>query len=160
MRVPAISLLAATVVLAACQPSLELTNREATVEQAFLADRFDAFQRVFNNAHVDSVLAIFNDAPEGTMVLPNGTRSTGPEEREQGLRSLFSSVQFMNFNPQNPQITVLSANSAVIAFRHTFDMVMNDTSRDPFAGHGLMVWVRDLQAQQWNVHSLLLSRNR
>lgn len=160
MRVPTGTLIAAAAVLAGCQPSLELTNQQATVQREILDDRFDVFARTFNNAEVDSVLAMFADSPEITSVLPDGTRGVGPEENETAVRNLFNSVQFLNFNPQNPRINVLSANTAVITFRHTFDMVMNDTGRDPFAGYGIMVWVRDMDANTWNLHSMLLSRNR
>ncbi len=143
--------------LLACAQS-ELTRREAMLDQQVVIERVNAWQRLMNNARVDSVLTFYHQQPEMKVLWSDGRRSEGWEETEQAIRELYGSIQYLNFVISELEVQVLAKGIAQATFRHSTDVVGRDNRRRPVdAGHGLLVWMRDPDDRVWKIHTANLS---
>lgn len=144
--------------LLACQQ--ELTMRERAVDEQRVGERFNSFVRLMNNAKVDSLLTFYHDSPNLTVMWPDGRRAEGYDAAEQAWKDLYRSINYMNFVPQNPRFEVLGKDVALTTFRHSTDVVMIGGDRLPVSsGQGAIVWVRDHNRNEWQVHAQIHSVN-
>lgn len=143
--------------LLACTQS-ELTRREALLDQQVVVERVNAWQRTMNNAKIDSLLTFYHQEPEVKVMWPDGRRSDGWDETEQGIRDLYGSIQYMNFVISELEVQVLAKGIAQATFRHSTDVVGRDNVRRPVAaGHGLLIWMRDSGDKVWKIHTAELA---
>jgi len=159
MRLAHIPGLATAALVASCQPSFELSNQQRGIQQSILEDQIDAWAQGLNNRHLDSVMAMYEESEAIVVSWPNGVRSTGREASDQALTDFYNAIQYMNFGPQNVLVDVLNPGAAVATFRYSVDILRDDTRRDPFAGQGTIVWVRQSDRDDWKIRVQHLSRN-
>ncbi len=158
MRVLQATMLLGFAALIGCQPA-GLTPQQEIVQRGRVEERVQQWNQHLNNAAIDQLLAMYDESETVMSIWTDGSRGVGQEEHEGALRNFYGMIQFVNFNAQNPEIEVLSAGVAVVTFRHSVDMVLNDTRRDPFSGLGTLVWVRSPEDDTWRIHTQHLSRN-
>ena len=136
------------VALVACTP--ELTQRERMVEQQALETQLSTWVRVMNNAKLDSLVAMYYDAPTTRIMWPNGQRSLGTEELAEYWRQFYGSIQYMNFVMTAPNVEILSPSIALATFSHSTDVVRIG-GRIVEAGHGTLVW-RKADDGVWRIY--------
>jgi ketosteroid isomerase-like protein len=123
----------------------------AEAEQEVRA-RFDAWVLAMNNMDMDSLSVMHHAVPELTVVWPDGRVAHGWEEEEVLRQESLQGVDRINFGVQNVEVQVLTPRIALVVFRHSTDVIMEDGERGtPNAGHVSMVWVRDRSDDQWKV---------
>lgn len=136
----------------------ELSPQERNVQATIVEERIEQMTRYLNNRSLDSLFTMFGESPGVSLVWWDGTRAVGGQAIEDAISAQFNRVQFQSFGPQNPQVQILSDNAAVATFGFSMDIVRNDTSRDPFAGRGVIIWTRNADGP-WTIHTKQLSRN-
>lgn len=145
-------------IVLACQP--QLTMRERAVEVQAVEARFNTLVRLRNNAKVDSMLALYQAGPELRVMWADGTRAAGLEAVEKAMRDFYGNINYMNFVPQSPEFLVLNQDVALTTFRHSTDVVVAGGDRLPVAsGQGVIVWVKDHEADMWKVQTELVAVN-
>ena len=137
------------VTLAACSP--ELTQRERMLEEQAVQEQLNTWVRVLNNAKLDSLDAMYYDAPEMRIMWPDGRRSRGPDEVAQAWRALYGGIQYMNFVMTDPVVEVLSPRVALTTFSHSTDIVRL-SGRTVEAGHGTLIWMKDPDSGVWKIY--------
>ena len=137
----------------------DLTTTERSVEQGRVQARFEQWTQQVNNRDLDSMATMYNPSPDLIVAWSDGFRTTGLEDHLTRTDDFYNAIQFMNMVPQNPVHQVLSASVATTSFRYSIDMVLNDTSRDPYSGQANLIWVKDPADQQWRIHNQMFSRN-
>ncbi len=137
----------------ACTQS-DLTRREAMRDQQVVIERVNAWQRLMNNARVDSVLTFYHQEPELKVLWGDGRRTEGWEATEQAIRDFYGNIQYMNFVISELEVQVLARGIAQATFRHSTDVVGRDNRRLPVAaGHGLLIWMKDPDQNVWKIHT-------
>ncbi len=159
MRLAEILGLASAVLLAACQPSLELTTQQRNIETSIVEDRIDEWAQAINNRELETVSGMYEESDGVVVTWPDGTRATGADGATKALTDYYNSIQFLSLGPQNVSVDVLNAQVAVATFRFSMDVVHNDTRRDPFAGQATLVWQHDREADEWRIRVQQLARN-
>ena len=158
MRLASIAVVVSTAALMGCQPSTRLTPQQENVQRQILGDRMNEWVQSVNNNQIDAAIAMYIADESLTLVQTDGSRGSGAEAAG-SLRDFMANLSFINVVPQNPNFDLLDANTAVVAFRFSVDAILLDTTRDPFAGQGTMVWVMDPTDNLWKIHTQHLSRN-
>ena len=159
MRLAYILGLASAVLLAACQPSLELTTQQRNIETRIVEDRIDEWAQAINNRELETVAGMYEESEGVVVSWPDGTRAVGSEEATRALNDYFNGIQFLSMGPQNVAVHVLNRQVAVASFRFSMDVVHNDTRRDPFSGQGTLVWTHENDADEWQIRIQHLGRN-
>jgi ketosteroid isomerase-like protein len=158
MRLASIAVVLSSAALVGCQPSHQLTPQQENVQRQILGDRMNEWVQAVNNNQVDAAMAMYTTDESLTLVFTDGRRGFG-EEGARALADFLSGLNFINLVPQNPNFDLLDAGTAVVTFRFSVDAILGDTSRDPFAGQGTLVWVKDQADNLWKIHTQHLSRN-
>ena len=160
MRLAEILGLASAVLLAACQPSLELTTQRRNIETSIVQDRLDEWTQAINNRELETVTGMYEESDAVVVSWPDGTQRMGSDGAASALIDYYNTVQFLNFAPQNVTVDVVNAQIAITTFRYSMDLVYNDTSRDPFAGLATLVWVHEeSEGDDWQIRVQHLARN-
>ena len=137
------------VALVAC--STEMSLRARTEAQQELQARVDTWVRAMNNMDLDSLLTMHHAVPELKVVWPDGRVTHGWDEEQALHREAVEGVDRINFGVQNIEIEVLKRDVALVTFRHSTDIILEDGERGmPTAGAVSMVWVKD--GGQWMIH--------
>lgn len=143
-------------IAAACgKPAL--TNQERELERGRVQARFDEWVQRVNNRELDSLFTMYNDSPDLVVAWSDGFRTLGLADHEARTHSFFDQIQFLNLVPQSPVHEVLDQVVATTTFRYSIDMVLNDTSRDPYSGQAQLVWVKGPD-DMWRIHNEIFSR--
>ncbi|UCG88433.1 MAG: nuclear transport factor 2 family protein [Gemmatimonadota bacterium] len=151
MRQSHLLVLLASTTLVACSPEMSLRAR-AEAEQEVRA-RFDTWVRAMNNMDMDSLLLMHHAVPELTVIRADGRVAHGWEEEEALHQEAMEGVDRINFGVQNVEVQVLTRRIALVTFRHSTDVILEDGERgEPYAGHVSMVWLRDREDDQWKIH--------
>ena len=158
MRLASFSIAICAMTLVGCQQSSRLTPSQRNIETNQVTDRFNEFIKHVNNNEIDDAMAVYDQSEDLTLVFTDGRRAFGPDAAA-SLRDFMGTLNFINLVPQNPDFDVLDANTAVVTFRFSVGAILNDTSRDPFAGQGTLVWIKDPTDDVWKIHTQHLSRN-
>jgi ketosteroid isomerase-like protein len=158
MRLASISLAICAVTLVGCQQSTRLTPSQKNIQTNEVTDRFNEFIKHVNNNEIDDAMAMYDQSEGLTLVFTDGRRAFGADAAG-SLRDFMGTLNFINMVPQNPNVDVLDAKTAVVTFRFSVDAILNDTSRDPFAGQATLVWIKDPTDDLWKIHTQHLSRN-
>ena len=150
MRRSYLLLLLASMTLVACSTEMSLRAR-AEAEQE-VRTRFDSWVRALNNMDLDSLAPMHHAVPELTVIWPDGRVAHGWQEEEALHQEEMQGVDRINFGVQNVEIQILSPRVALVIFRHSTDIIMQDGERGtPKAGHVSMIWIRDRQDDQWKI---------
>lgn len=149
-----------TVGLAAmsCESTPQLTPSTINIATDQIQSQLRDWQRYVNNRMIDSLLALYFDNEQLDIGWSNGTRTQGFEAHTVETNNFYNSIQFVNVALQNPRVDVISPDVASVAFRYSIDMQLNDTSRDPYSGLGLQVWLKDPDDGAWKIQHHLMSR--
>jgi uncharacterized protein (TIGR02246 family) len=143
-------LLLACITLIACSTEMSLRAR-AEAEQEVRA-RFDTWVRAMNNMDMDSLLAMHQAVPELLVIWPDGRVAHGWEEERALHQESLEGVDRINYGVQNIEIQILSHDVALVTFRYSTDIMLDDGERGtPNAGYVSMVWVRDRADDQWKI---------
>jgi ketosteroid isomerase-like protein len=103
---------------------------------------------------------MYHEVPDLTTVWTDGSRAAGFEDHEQAVRAYWETIEHLNFVVQSPEVQVLSPDLAVVTFRHSSDVQFKEEgSRETYAGHGTMVWMKDAEDGLWKIHTQHVSRN-
>jgi hypothetical protein len=94
---------------------------------------------------------MYYDAPTARIMWPNGQRSLGPEQMGETWRQFYASIQYMNFVMTDPSVEILSPTYALATFSHSTDVVRIG-GRIVEAGHGTLVWRKDLEDGVWKIY--------
>ena len=138
----------------------ELTSTQREVERGRVQARFEQWTQRINNRELDSLGTMYRDSPNMIVAWSDGFRTSGLADHIERTQNFFDGIQFLNLVPQNPVHQVLTARVATTAFRYSIDMVLNDTSRDPYSGQAHLVWVKDPETDTWMIHNQIFSRNQ
>lgn len=143
--------LALVVVMAAC--STEMSLRQLTEAEQAINNRLNTWVRALNNSELDTLLLMHHRVPEVTVILADGSEAVGWEAEENLWRDFFAGFERINVNMLGPEIEILSPEFAITTFRHTTDIMRDETTRDPpAAGHVTIVWVMDRMDNEWKIH--------
>lgn len=134
--------------------------RERLVAEQQVEERLTTWFRLQNNARLDSLIYLYHQVPELTVVRPDGRRTQGWDEELQAIRDFYGTIRYMNFVLQERETEVWSRDVAITTFRHSTDIVQADGRRRPVAvGTGTIVWVRDPQDKLWKIHTQQIAVN-
>ena len=151
MRRSYLLVLLASVTLVACWTEMSLRARSEAEQE--VGARFDAWVRATNNMEMDSLAAMHDAVPELKVIWTDGQVAHGWEEEEALHREALTGVDRINFGVQNVEIEILAPRVALVVFRHSTDVILENGERGaPYAGHVSMVWVRDRADDQWKIH--------
>lgn len=143
-------LLLACMILIACSSEMSLRARMVAEQQ--VRARFDTWVRAMNNMDVDSLLAMHQNVPELTVIWPDGRVAHGWEEERALRQEALEGVDRINFGVKNVEIQILSRSIALVTFRSSTDVMLDDGERGiPSAGYVSMVWVRDRADNRWKI---------
>ena len=143
-------------VIACNAPSL--TRQDIVVEEEAVSARFTGWVSAINNKSLDSIDAMYFPSATIKVADADGVYSTGWDEKRQATREFYSSIEWVNFVPQRPNILILSPEIAEVTFRHSTTIDRNNR-RSVGAGFGHMVWGKDPDDGSWKIRSELVSRN-
>lgn len=144
-----------------CQPP-ELSRAEILRQEQELEGLLNRWVRHMNNAHVDSLLSLYEQSPMLRWIQPSGAVARGYQETEQAIRDFYASIGYMNFVLQDPSTELLAPGVGLSSFGHSTDIVGADRVRRPVtAGRGTIVWTRNAAtADEWRIHLVQLSANQ
>lgn len=134
----------------ACTP--ELTQREIFIERERVQQRLEQFTRVMNNGWVDSVLAMYQEAPNVRVHWMDGTRSSGWEEVKSAWEAFYESTDYLNFVTQDVSVEILSPTIALCTFGHSTDIVRGGKRLPVTSGPGTILWMKDEADGLWKIH--------
>ena len=138
------------ITLIGCTPEMSLRAR-AEAEQQIQA-HMDTWVRGMNNRDWDTLLLMHHAVPELKVIWQDGRIARGWEEEQALHQESLEGVDRINFGVQNVEIEVLTREIALVTFRHSTDVIMDDGERGtPTAGSVTMVWVKD-DAGDWKIH--------
>jgi len=157
MRVTSVLAIGASIGLVGCSAPT-LTRQQITVATEQVQQRVTDWTRYVNNRELDSLAAMYDHSPMLTVGWADGARTRGFDNFRQQLDAYYASLQFLNMGPQNPEISILAPGIAVVSFRYSVDVQLNDTRRDPYSGQALLVWMQQ-ENGDWVIGDQLLSRN-
>ncbi len=138
--------------------SNRVTTQQRIVAEEAVRGRFQVWTRALNNRSLDTVDAMYLNDEDTYVIDPNGRRFDGWEGVQQGTREFYSSINYMNFVPQDPTIDVIARDVTTTAFRHS-TTTDRPGGRVVTAGHGLLVWARDPSDGVWRIRSQIISHN-
>ena len=142
-----------------CESTPSLTPTAINVATDQIQARLDDWERYVNNRMIDSATTLYMDNSALNVGWSNGVRTVGLEEHTAEVQNFYNSIQFVNVVLQNPTVDVISPTVAAVNFRYSIDMQLNDTSRDPYSGLGLQVWIKDSADELWKIQHHMMSRN-
>ena len=158
MRWSTIPVAIASVVLLGCEP-IELSRQQRAVEEQAVLNRVTELTTALNNKALDDLAGLYVNSPDLSVVWVEGNTARGFEEFDQMIQDFYGRTRFMNFALQSPQVDVLTANVAVVTFRHSVDIQWFDTRRDVWAGHGTLVLTKDPVDERWKIRRQHVSVN-
>ena len=137
------------VALVACSVDMSVRARTAAVQE--LNTRIDAWVRATNNMDLDFLATMHHRVPELKIIWPDGRVAHGWDEEQALHQEATEGVDRINYGVQNVEIEVLTRDVALVTFRHSTDIILEDGERGmPTAGSVTMVWVKD--GGEWKIH--------
>ena len=130
----------------------EMTQREEALARQAVRDRASAWVKAMNSAQLDSIATFYLQAPELTVLWPDGRRTEGWDSTRVAIREFYGGINYMNFVVSEVEVQVLSPDAALSLLRHSTDIVQRNGQRLPVqAGQGSVLWVKDPEDNQWKI---------
>ena len=158
MRWSRCSVAIASVFLLGCE-SPGLSRQQRAVEEQTVQNRVTEWTNALNNRAVEDLMGLYLNSPDLSVLWIEGNTAKGFDEFDQMIQNFYMNSSFMNFAVQSPEVDVLTATVAVVAFRHSVDIQWLDTQRDLWAGHGTLVFTKDPVDERWKIRRQHVSLN-
>ena len=150
MRWSTCSVAIASVFLLGCEVP-ELTRQQRAVDEEAVQNLVTVWATALNNRELEDLAALYVNSPGLSVLWIEGNTASGFEEFGQMMQDFYGRAEFMNFQPQSPQVDVLTATVTLVTFRHSMDLRWFDKRRDVWAGHGTLVLTKDPVDERWRI---------
>ena len=150
MRWSTCSVAIASVFLLGCEVP-ELTRQQRAVDEEAVQNLVTVWATALNNRELEDLAALYVNSPDLSVLWIEGNTASGFEEFVQMMQDFYGRAEFMNFQPQSPQVDVLTATVTLVTFRHSMDLRWFDKRRDVWAGHGTLVLTKDPVDERWRI---------
>ena len=158
MRRSVLAIAVTGLILVACRPA-SMTRQELAVQEQTLQSRVAAWAKAFSNQQADSLATYYEQSDLLTVAWPDGDRSNSWDEEAAKQQAFFAAAQQLNLVLQDPQVEILDAKVALVAFRHAMDVILGDVNpeRRYFTGQGTLVWMRADDKSPWLIRAAQIS---